>query len=129
MSKKQLDKWRFAIGTTSRVPDSGGLHYLIADFDSYNVHLNLYSGILCDVHNLILQKTEHGFHLYTDQQMNFGQLVRTLRAMGADSNWIDIGKDRGYFFLADKQRINFPWPVEHMVIHHGTKKTQNSKTS
>ena len=82
------------------------------------------------VSNLILQRTTHGWHLYTDAIMTLEQVIEHLTYMGADPAWIDIGKERGYYFLADKKEIDFPWPVEHMVIHYGKRqKARNSKTS
>jgi hypothetical protein len=116
---KHNEKWRFAIGTTSRVPDSGGLHYLIADFDNPNVSIQLGKLGAC---NLIMQRTDHGWHLYTDVVLPFNLLVSALKELGADPAWIEIGKKRGYYFLADKSMIVFPWKVEHMVIHHAKEK-------
>ena len=121
--KKQTDKWRFAIGTTSRVPNSGGLHYLIADFDnSFPLTEPFNYGVILNCRTAILQKTNHGWHLYTDIAYRFEKLIQTLKIMGADPTWIKIGKERGYFFLADKSEIDFPYPVEHMVIHYAKKK-------
>ena len=128
--KKQLKyKWNFAIGTTSRVPRSGGSHYLIADFDgniptAFLLNLCYNSG----ARNIIIQKTPHGWHVYTDLEMTFGELQVILKWAKADPAWIAIGKERGYYFLADKSEIDFPYPVEHMVLHYGKKKTQNTKT-
>ena len=124
------DKWRFAIGTTSRVPGSR-FHYLIADFDE---KLNMRMWLMLGVMSMFgikyrLQETTHGWHLYTNIQMSFSELVRTLKRMRADPAWITIGKERGYYFLADKKKIRFNWKVEHMVIHHGQKKAQNTKAS
>lgn len=113
------NKWRFAIGTTSRVPGSR-LHYLLADFDDkLNMKMWLLVGMLATLGlTYRLQETPHGFHLYTNVQLTFSQLVRTLKKLDADPAWISIGKERGYYFLADKKRIRFNWKVEHMVIHH-----------
>jgi len=123
---KPKAKWRFAIGTTSRVPDSGGLHYLIADFDdSINLSVNL--GSLGN--NIMFQRTPHGWHMYSDTVLPFKLLIQKLKQLSADPNWIRIGEERGYLFLADKSAIVFPWPVEHMVIHYGKEKARNSKTS
>jgi hypothetical protein len=127
---KPKSKWKFAIGTTSRVPHSGGLHYFIADFDDYIFPLEdqIVRWIVDPANIIILQKTEHGWHLYTDVIFSFDKLVANLKLTGADAAWIDIGKERGYFFLADKSEIDFPYPVEHMVIHYGKEKTRNTKT-
>lgn len=119
MQHQPLSKWKFAIGTTSRVPNSGGvLHYLIADFDNEipDIPVALVAG-----DNLIIQKTPHGWHMYSDKCMPFDALVKVLEYLGADPTWIQIGQQRGYFFLADKRQINFHWPVEHMVIYYGAK--------
>lgn len=118
-------KWRFGIGTTSRVPQSK-LHYFIADFDGPIPHKTVVEWMLSNFPStteVIRQKTHHGWHIYTDWKMTFTKLVQTLKLIGADPSWIRIGEKRGYFFLADKAEIQFPWPVEHMVIHHGKKKT------
>ena len=121
---KPKDKWRFAIGTTSRVPDSGGLHYLIVDFDEDNPNFSFLHKL--DIKNAILQRTEHGWHVYTDMVLEFDTLVNVLSHMlRADKAWIEIGKERGYYFLADKSMIVFPWKVEHMVLNHA-KKAQNT---
>jgi hypothetical protein len=120
--KQPLSKWRFAIGTTSRVPNSGGaLHYLIADFDDEipDIPVEVVAG-----NHLIIQRTPHGWHLYSDQCMPFDHLIKVLEHIGADTAWIEIGKERGYYFLADKQKIEFPWPVEHMVIYYGEEETR-----
>jgi len=110
-------KWEFAIGTTSRVP-STYTHYLIADFDG---------GTLADVfrriqhikgiRHVFVQKTEHGWHLYTDLMLEFPKLILLLHKIGADKTWVNIGRTRGYFFLADKSAVILPWPVERMIIH------------
>lgn len=125
---KLTDKWRFAIGTTSRVPGSRA-HYLIADFDEKNnmrmwalVHACTEYGI-----NYRLQETRRGYHLYTNLQMSFSRLRATLRRLRADSAWIEIGSNRGYYFLADKNRIRFTWKVEHMMLRrYDKKKAQNT---
>jgi|SRR6516162_7293258 hypothetical protein len=124
---KPLSKWKFAIGTTSRVPGSGGvLHYLIADFDGSMPQIQIYAVI---DKNLIVQRTPHGWHLYSDRIMSFECLCNFLGHIGADPNWIRIGKERGYFFLADKQEIDFPWPVEHMVLHYAKTKERKARNT
>lgn len=123
-------KWNFAIGTTSRVPfnsaNQHSQHYLIADFDG---------GTLADVFRKVqhikgithcfVQKTEHGWHLYTDLMLDFTKLILILHKIGADKTWVEIGRSRGYFFLADKSAVFLPWPVERMIIH-AKKETVNS---
>lgn len=109
------EKWKFAIGTTSRVPNSGGLHYLIADFDLDYLPLN--DLIELGGNTLLIQKTEHGYHVYSKAIYTFDDLITRLVILNADPAWIQIGTKRGYFFLADKDFINFPWPVEHMTIN------------
>jgi hypothetical protein len=119
-------KWRFAIGTTSRVPNARGLHYLIADFDE--IPPSIEDLQTCGAHTIIIQTTPHGFHVYTNAIMTFSKLVSTLSVLNADESWISIGEKRGYYFLADKDMIIFPWKVEHMMIYYdGKKKTQNAK--
>lgn len=120
-------KWKFAIGTTSRVPNSGGkIHYLIADFDGPIINTPALTGTVKKA-KAILQVTANGFHLYTNIQMTFESLVSTLKLIKADPAWIRIGQKRGYFFLADKDYINFTWSVEHMRISYVKEKAQNSR--
>lgn len=118
MDTKPLSKWRFAIGTTSRVPNSGGgFHYMIADFDG-EIPQAAMEYIDSNVEHAIAQKTPHGWHLYTDKIMRFPDLIETLHYIGADHAWLEIAEARGYLFLADKDKIKFPWPVEHMVLYY-----------
>lgn len=117
------NKWRFAIGTTSRVPFLTASHYFIADFDNEPFSNDKLRNTLLCCDNIILQQTQHGWHLYSDLVMSFEELFQTLKEVGADKSWIKIGHKRGYYFLADKSLIFFPWPVEHMVIHYDKKKT------
>jgi hypothetical protein len=107
-------KWKFAIGTTSRVPHSK-LHYLIVDFDEEHPRFSLIAGMNPD--HMFIQKTPHGWHVYTDLQVTFSKLGQLLEIVGADKSWISIGKSRGYFFLADKGPVPLPWPVERMKLH------------
>jgi hypothetical protein len=122
-------KWRFAIGTTSRVPAREGYHYLIADFDRAEFPGGdpFLAGILINGHHY-WESTPHGWHLYTNIVFNFKKLVKTLRMIEADPAWIEIGKERGYYFLAHKSPLQFRWPVEYMYLHHGKKETHNTKT-
>lgn len=129
---KPKAKWKFAIGTTSRVPSSGGFHYLIADFDTNNITYVMNSLSKWNIDNMIFQRTPHGWHLYTNSIDNFDMTCYRLAILKADRKWVEIGKRRGYFFLADKDIILFPWAVEHMVIkwsYNGKKETQYSRTS
>lgn len=121
-------KWKFAIGTTSRVPNSQSFHYLIADFDDPNKpDLSKFRSIgLLIPQNIFIQKTEHGWHMYTDNEYLFSELFLILHQLGADKKWIQIGRKRGYYFLADKSSVILPWPVERMVLHVEEKKTFDS---
>lgn len=114
-TKKEIAyKWKFAIGTTSRIPDSQ-LHYFIADFDNVETIPLTAISLLCD--NLIItQKTPNGIHLYSNLKLTFKELIRLLKICGADPSWIRIGRKRGYFFLADKNEVEIPWPVERMFL-------------
>lgn len=107
-------KWKFAIGTTSRVPNSKQ-HYLIADFDNEKVKLGIILGL--SPSHIFIQQTPNGWHIYTDLQFTFKKLCQILDIIGADRKWIEIGKSRGYFFLADKGPVTLPWPVERMQIN------------
>lgn len=117
-------KWEFAIGTTSRVPDSRH-HYLIVDIDDPDYLIPALS-YLINVHvvrNIIVQETQRGYHIYTDSIMRWVELVRWLpRVPGVDRKWIKIGKRRGYLFLADKDVVTMLWPVERMMIHGKVKR-------
>lgn len=100
----------------------------MADFDfNFPFCDSFLCSMILNANYVILQKTPHGWHLYSDLVFPFDKLIHTLREVGADAAWIDIGQERGYFFLADKSEIDFPYPVEHMVLTHGKKKAQNSK--
>jgi hypothetical protein len=107
-------KWKYAIGTTSRVPGSK-LHYLIVDFDIENPRLGILLGYRPG--HIFVQQTKNGWHVYTDLTFTFSKLCETLSIIGADHKWIEIGKQRGYFFLADKDAVYLPWPVERMQLH------------
>lgn len=106
-------KWRFAIGTTSRIPNSK-LHYLIADFDNESLRLGVLCGMKPD--HIFIQRTDRGWHVYTDIQLTFKKLIEALQIIGADRSWIEIGHTRGYLFLADKGPVILPWPVERMKL-------------
>lgn len=118
-------KWTFAIGTTSRVPGSRRLHYLILDFDGNYSWTELHRRILPLTSWFIVQKTRHGWHVYTNLICTFRNCCRIAKAVGADSKWIEIAKRRGYFFLADKDKIEFSWPVERMVIYRDSTKSES----
>ena len=116
IKKEAPYKWNFAIGTTSRVPNSKqGLHYFIADFDGIDFVPLTATALLSD-NEIIIQKTPNGIHLYSNLKLTFKQLIRLLKICGADPGWIRIGKKRGYFFLADKNEVEMNWPVERMFL-------------
>lgn len=124
---RQNDKWRFAIGTTSRVPYSGGSHYLMLDIDGKLPHQWMSEIERGEINNIILQRTTQGWHIYTDHQIpSITAMYCYLKNSPADQAWVEIGYKRGYYFLADKAQINFPWPVEHMVIYRGKEKALNT---
>ena len=118
------NKWRFAIGTTSRVPGYKW-HYLILDYDnvpfSYVFH-RLVNRFPCIVRGgeqfqFHAQPTQSGWHVFTSIHFYyFEELIDVAYAMGADPAWLRIGEKRGYLFLADKAPVPLPWPVERMVI-------------
>jgi hypothetical protein len=115
-----VKKWDFAIGTTSRVPNSN-LHYVMGDIDGqlWPVLNRLLYRIVPN--HLIIERTEHGWHFYTDYKTTFADMILLLYHIGCDKVWVDIGMRRGYLFLADKSQISVSWPVERMAIH-GAKK-------
>src|SRR5574341_862037 len=67
-AKPQAYKWSFAIGTTSRVPGSKYLHYLILDIDSQEIQevMETLNQMPCEWYEF---KTEHGYHFYTDMRL------------------------------------------------------------
>lgn len=114
-------KYRFMIGTTSRVPGSRR-HYLIMDFDGPIYYQQAGAIGSLAPHRSVWQRTTNGTHIYTPVQF------RTLREMltvavdlGADPTWARIAQRRGYAFLADKCMLDIPWPVERMIVSHGKK--------
>lgn len=110
-------KWKFALGTTSRVPNSR-LHYLIADFDDVTWLGTAVSRLaMFKPDHMFVQKTKRGWHIYTDITYTFKKLIEVLKIIGADRKWIEIGQSRGYLFLADKGPVTLPWAVERMEIH------------
>jgi len=115
-------KWKFALGTTSRVPNSQ-LHYLILDIDTRTSKAiaGLFISLL-GVKHYFVQETENGLHVYTDKKIRFDQFEINARAAGADPSWIRIGLKRRYWFLADKDPIILPWSVERMVLHYDPSK-------
>lgn len=127
--KEEADyKWRFGIGTTSRVPYLGG-HYLMLDIDGKPNWQKLVDFASAERRRIVVQKTEHGYHIYTDFRSNLLEVVCHLaKQLGADERWINIAKKRGYLFLADKDRIELPWPVERMIIHRGKEKRKTLNT-
>lgn len=114
MANSQMYKWRFAIGTTSRVPNEENMHYFIADFDCM---VSMEALIFISGSSCVIQATPRGFHLYSDKKLSFDQLIRALKHCGADPSWIRIGRKRGYFFLADKDEVKTSWPVERMILY------------
>src|SRR5271170_4804491 len=119
-------KWRFAIGTTSLVPTSPRLHYLMADIDSCSFICSLSQTLShfawLGVKNFTLQRTRHGWHIYTDTRMPWRKLTATLsRTPGVDQAWLRIGLQRGYLFLADKAPVPLNWPVKRMVLSYDRK--------
>ncbi len=114
-----LEKWRFAIGTTSHVPGSK-LHYLIMDIDNHGPSLSKVFCVLNAGHDvkMIWEKTENGVHVYSNLKMPFREMLILSERLGADPSWIKIARARGYAYLADKHQFKIPWPVERMVISY-----------
>lgn len=127
MKNQPKTKWRFAIGTTSLVPTAPRLHYLIADVDGPYINATLAHFAWLGVKNFTLQRTRHGWHVYTKTRMPWRKLTATLsRTPGVDQAWLRIGLTRGYLFLADKHAVPLNWSVKRMVLTLAKKKTQNA---
>lgn len=126
--EKSQYKWEFAIGTTSRVPESPH-HYLILDIDTHDdKKLQRTLGRL-QAFSYKAQKTPNGYHIYTDLEVySIAEFVRHAKDLGADPAWLRIGEKRGYFFLADRRKVELDWPVERMLIHYGKKKGEALNT-
>ena len=121
MASKPKLKWDFAIGTTSRVPSRPGYHYLMMDIDGTLGEIPAYLRKL-GAELVILQPTPSGgWHIYTDLVYSWKKLFKAM-PLRTDKKWLNIGGRRGYLFLADKGRVNFPWQVERMVLHYNGKK-------
>lgn len=124
--KKAEYKWNFAMGTTSRVPGRKGYHYLIVDIDGYLRPVILKRLEEFRIQRMMWFRTKHGWHLYTDLVLSFKKLLIALKKIGCDPMWLHIGKNRGYFFLADYELIEPAWPVERMVLYRGKRKKVNA---
>jgi hypothetical protein len=122
-------KWNFAIGTTSRVPGRKRLHYLILDIDGTKDIAGICSCLTRLGHKWRSQKTENGYHVYTNFISGLKECAIIAGSLGADRNWIRIAEARGYFFLADKRHMQLDWPVERMIIYRGKKEAQNTRAS
>ena len=124
-------KWSFAIGTTSLVPKHKSLHYLMADVDSNYCFSTLGYFSELGVKNFTLQRTPHGWHIYTDTKMPWRKLTSTLsRTPGVDQSWLHIGIQRGYLFLADKSPgVPLYWSVKRMVLHHEKSKAVKARAT
>lgn len=113
------EKWRFAVGTTSRVIGTNGTdrHFLILDIDSIEFDTS-------EIHDFVnsmdcrsfLMPSPRGWHLFTDLIVSFNEFKTYAKELGADSAWIAIGESRGYWFLADYMQVLLPWTVERMML-------------
>lgn len=120
-------KWDFAIGTTSRVPGRPNYHYLIVDVDESRLQTLPELLRQLGAKTIILQGTPSGgWHVYTNIIYSWRQLFHFMPTY-ADQKWLSIGKRRGYLFLADKNVITMPWPVERMVLHFDRKAYNGEK--
>jgi len=119
-TKRPTTKWKFAIGTTSFVPGSK-LHYLILDIDS-KIDSELLNALWHIVHNfkrcsIYIQPTRHGYHVFTNIKSSWRTTLREIKRIpNVDQVWINIGEQRGYFFLADKAHVRLPWKVRRMIL-------------
>jgi hypothetical protein len=127
MSKQPKTKWRYAMGTTSRVPGSF-LHYLIIDVDQPRIPFPLLRWVTehTNATGIYLQRTNHGWHIFTNHVSSFKSIIQKLtHRKHVDQKWLSIAKQRGYLFLADKDKTTFPWPVGRMQIYYKEKKNKN----
>jgi hypothetical protein len=121
--KKLSQKWRFAIGTTSRSVSSldkrpfRDRHYLIFDIDGKLTSKN-WKRILDFAPSAVIEPTRNGFHIFTNRSVTAKDFVKIASYCGADDVWIEIGKLRGYWFLADSYRpVILNWAVERMILY------------
>lgn len=120
-------KYHFMLGTTSRVPDRPGWHYLLFDFDSKCV-IPARIAELCD-HEMRWQETQSGWHIFTSLKMRLEPMLTVAVSLGADRTWARLALKRGWAFLADKGEVKIPWPVERCVIGwRNAQKTIDSNT-
>lgn len=125
--KKLTKKWKFCIGTTSRIPHEqtklreqtigNNRHYLMLDIDG-KLSFRHWKRILDADPLAVLERTPKGFHVYTSIRLSGRQFVKMAKKFGADPVWIEIGRQREYWFLADKcRRTPLQWKVERMILH------------
>lgn len=110
-------KWRFAVGTTSRVPGQRGVHFLMLDIDSVNhdsVDVRLAMDFGC---RTFATRSPNGWHIFTDIRRGFKSTCELALAYGADPKWVEIGRNRGYLFLADYKPMKLLWKTERMAIY------------
>jgi hypothetical protein len=114
-------KWRFAIGTTSIVPNTDPLrHYLIVDVDTKNVQRTVdYLTNILLIPDVAVFPTPRGWHVYTPAVFTWNGVISKLAHVpNVDRRWLKIGQRRGYLFLADKTAVVLDWPVVRMVLHY-----------
>lgn len=122
-------KWRFAIGTTSVVPNERTFegtaynlreHYIMADIDSDNIDpVLLFLADKLHITNYRIQPTPRGWHVYTPLHLPWCMALDYIRQIpNVDQRWLAIGRRRGYLYLADKAAMPLPWPVLRMVIRY-----------
>ncbi len=129
MPEDPIPKWKFAIGTTSIVPDTQcRLHYVIVDIDTEDIQLTLdYLATYKMTNNIVIQHTCRGYHIYTNAVLPWRSLLRFLRHVpNVDHKWLGIGEKRGYLYLADKTQVNLTWKVIRMVIYVKNRRKGNT---
>jgi hypothetical protein len=104
-------------GVRSNIPHSF-FHYLLVDVDSENLFDVLFyfqkKGIPLDT----VYKTDNGYHLLSYQPFQFETLIHFYASLPfVDRVWVQIGIDRGYWFLWNRIPILSRRHLSYMKIN------------